>query len=383
MELIQTSHMLVICDDVTIIDFVQKSRDKWGGCQPKIVSPSSIILDKNNWILNEQRHIELIIIDLDAASSLEGSLATFKKLFAKDIPVIGILTRDISLSLEIIFESGITDYLLRPLDFEELSLRIRLALRRKDNSLNSKRLEYNRSLRRDVALARHIQAGVLPVSLQTKQINIEGAYLPAKTLGGDMYYWHKIDSNRYGIILVDIMGHGVATSLVSMLIRSVVPGLIMEHVEPRKVIYHLNRHMIDFNSNGNRTWEYYFSAIYLLIDIEKGIIKYVNGGMPTGVLVQGSQSIKLELGCPMLGVMEQLPIQEEAIKYDAPGHIFLFSDGLIDCTELTSDEIISIVTGYVQWFERADSLLRKLIVIDPMKLERQDDIAIIKVSLWE
>jgi len=48
---------------------------------------------------------------------------------------------------------------------------------------------------------------------------MEVSYYPSFKLAGDMYYWHKIDEHRYGIILFDMMGHGISASLVCMLFR--------------------------------------------------------------------------------------------------------------------------------------------------------------------
>ena len=58
-----------------------------------------------------------------------------------------------------------------------------------------------------------------------------------------MYYWYKIDENRYGIILLDVMGHGVSASLVCMFISSVLRETIKCLIDPELVIKELNKYM--------------------------------------------------------------------------------------------------------------------------------------------
>ncbi len=54
-----------------------------------------------------------------------------------------------------------------------------------------------------------------------------------------MYYWYKIDENRYGIILLDVMGHGISASLVCMFISSVLRETIKFLIDPELVIRRL------------------------------------------------------------------------------------------------------------------------------------------------
>ena len=58
-----------------------------------------------------------------------------------------------------------------------------------------------------------------------------------------MYYWYKIDENRYGIILLDVMGHGVSASLVCMFISSVLRETIKSLIDPELVMKDLNKYM--------------------------------------------------------------------------------------------------------------------------------------------
>lgn len=100
----------------------------------------------------------------------------------------------------------------------------------------TKRKKEEEKLRNDLLLAREIQKGLLTKPIHDKYIHIEGIYFPSIQLGGDMYVWYKIDDHRYGIFLMDVMGHGVASALVCVSLRSLLEGMITRCVSPEKVI---------------------------------------------------------------------------------------------------------------------------------------------------
>ncbi len=69
----------------------------------------------------------------------------------------------------------------------------------------------------------------------------------------------------YAFIVIDVMGHGVASALVAMSIRSLLHGLMTKVTEPLAVVHELNRHA--FQLFGKET-KYYFTAFYGTIDVK-------------------------------------------------------------------------------------------------------------------
>jgi sigma-B regulation protein RsbU (phosphoserine phosphatase) len=59
---------------------------------------------------------------------------------------------------------------------------------------------------------------------------------PSEQLSGDMYCYYQIDQDSYGVFILDVMGHGVSSSLVSMSIRSLLYRLITMLTDPILVI---------------------------------------------------------------------------------------------------------------------------------------------------
>ena len=129
----------------------------------------------------------------------------------------------------------------------------------------TKRKREEQQLHDDLLLAREVQKGALSKPIKDEHIHIEGVYLPSEMLGGDMYAWYKIDNNRYGIFLMDVMGHGVASALVSMSVRSLLRGIINNCIEPNKVMQELNHHVYSLfrGEDSLQIKNYYLTGIYV------------------------------------------------------------------------------------------------------------------------
>ena len=64
-----------------------------------------------------------------------------------------------------------------------------------------------------------------------------------------MYCWFKINDHLTAILLYDAMGHGIAASLVTMSIRSLLKGMITKLIDPVAVIQELNRQIYELFSD--------------------------------------------------------------------------------------------------------------------------------------
>ena len=247
---------------------------------------------------DSSRHneIDLILLDImmPEIDGLEVCRRLQKEEKFKDIPIIFVTALEDANKLAEALDMGAMDYITKPINKVELLARMRVALRLKSELNWHKEQEEN--LRNELDLATQVQRNLLSSPLREDYIEIEASYLPSFKLAGDMYYWYKIDGNRYGIILLDVMGHGISASLVCMFISSVLRETIKSLIDPELVIKDLNKYMTLLH-NENDDIPYYFTAIYLVVDTEKRTIEYVNAGHPSGyVLVDETNVVELDRG---------------------------------------------------------------------------------------
>jgi serine phosphatase RsbU (regulator of sigma subunit) len=244
----------------------------------------------------------------------------------RDIPIVFVTAMGDSNKMAEALDAGAIDYVMKPINKIELLARIRSALRLKYEKDWHK--ERDQRIQSELDLAKQVQRSVLSQPVDDDNVKIEAIYQPSFELAGDFYAWYKISENKYGIILLDMMGHGISASLVCMFISSVLQDTIKQKTEPEQVIAELNRYMNQLFMT-DKLVNYYFTAIYLVLDTENQTIEYVNAGHPPGLVFMDDEVKLLDQSCCAVGFFTNMSIKKGVLQYRHPIQIVLFTDGLI------------------------------------------------------
>ena len=330
---------ILIVDDNPVNIFVIKKILKQAGYQDLVsLNSAQELFEYIQFGKDSSRHneIDLILLDImmPEIDGLEVCRRLQKEEKFKDIPIIFVTALEDANKLAEALDMGAMDYITKPINKVELLARMRVALRLKSELNWHKEQEEN--LRNELVLATQVQRNLLSSPLREEHIKIEASYLPSFKLAGDMYYWYKIDENRYGIILLDVMGHGVSASLVCMFISSVLRETIKSLIDPELVMKDLNKYMTLLH-NENDNIPYYFTAIYLVVNTEDRTIEYVNAGHPSGyVLVDETNVVELNRGSCAVGFFDEIKVEKTVIPFEKNAQIVLFTDGVLEA--IASDE---------------------------------------------
>ncbi|AIW86608.1 fused response regulator/phosphatase [Bacillus mycoides] len=342
---------ILIVDDNPVNIFVIEKILKQVGYQDLVsLNSAQELFEYTHFGKDSSRHNEIDLILLDIMMPEIDGLEVCRRLQNeekfKDIPIIFVTALEDANKLAEALDIGAMDYITKPINKVELLARMRVALRLKSELNWHKEQEEN--LRNELDLATQVQRNLLSSPLREDHIKIEASYLPSFKLAGDMYYWYKIDENRYGIILLDVMGHGVSASLVCMFISSVLRESIKCLIDPELVIKDLNKYMTLLH-NENDNIPYYFTAIYLVVDTEKRTIEYVNAGHPSGyVLVDEENVVELNRGSCAVGFFDEIKVEKTVIPFEKNAQIVLFTDGVLESIandEFESEEKLRTFTG--------------------------------------
>jgi sigma-B regulation protein RsbU (phosphoserine phosphatase) len=328
--------------------------------------------------------IDLILMDImmPVTDGIEACRRIQKLERLKDVPVIMITALGDSMKLAEALEAGATDYVMKPINKIELIARIKVALKLKYEKDWHK--ENDNRIRHELELAKQVQSSLLSPAIKNERISIQAEYQPSSELAGDFYTWYRIDEHRYGIILLDIMGHGISSSLVCMFMASVLKDTITRYVSPEIVIAELNRYMNQLNGH-NQMIPFYFTCIYILIDLQEQTIEYVNAGHPPGYIIQEDQTIaELDQGCCAVGFFEQLNIQKSTISFTPSIRILLYTDGLLNAFEESASELDVNKKLRSELEKRAEleSIVEHLIA-PTAEASYSDDICIVHVQIHE
>ncbi|PFS53297.1 response regulator [Bacillus cereus] len=374
---------ILIVDDNPVNIFVIEKILKQAGYQDLVsLNSAQELFEYIHFGKDSSRHneIDLILLDImmPEIDGLEVCRRLQKEEKFKDIPIIFVTALEDANKLAEALDIGAMDYITKPINKVELLARMRVALRLKSELNWHKEQEEN--LRNELDLATQVQRNLLSSPLREDHIKIEASYLPSFKLAGDMYYWYKIDENRYGIILLDVMGHGISASLVCMFISSVLRETIKSLIDPELVIKDLNKYMTLLH-NDNDDIPYYFTAIYLVVDTEKGTIEYVNAGHPSGyVLVDEANVVELNRGSCAVGFFDEIKVEKTVIPFEKNAQIVLFTDGVLEAIandEFESEEKLRAFTER-KWGDLEEEI--EGFYKEEQKKEQSDDMCLIMIQ---
>ena len=169
-----------------------------------------------------------------------------------------------------------------------------------------------------------------------KMWELEASYLytPSYHLAGDFFYLIPISENRLGILVCDVMGHGIKAALVTMLIR----GLMLETPvllnEPDKVMKHLNDSLVKLAEDPE--FPRFVTALYTVIDLNTGNVRLANAGHPAPIWrVEDNSGLHFEL-CPVedigpaLGLLPDEIFKGSQFELTEKTELLFYTDGIIE-----------------------------------------------------
>lgn len=338
---------------------------------------------------NKNVTVDLVITNLMLPGQSGLDLLKYLKASSRlqSIPVIIVTAFDDPTYLQQAFQYGAIDYIVRPCIPDVILRRIRSILEMKGEIQVLKhqhvtlKNEHERILA-DLKSANQLQSQLLPKSIVHEKVAIHGSYLPYDLLGGDLYYWSELGDGKIGIILIDVMGHGAATALVCMHIRSILPAIFDATADSTEIIKLLNQYIFDFNCQ-LASGSYHCTAFLLRIDTHRSCFEYINAGHPYAAYIRENDDIIwLSEGCIPLGIFEDFEIEKTTIDVIRGSKMVLYSDGIYDLLrsqKLDIHYILKYIQIYGQLEEDGQGLLKKVVNLME-QTERDDDISLVYID---
>ncbi len=173
--------------------------------------------------------------------------------------------------------------------------------------------------------AKNIQQGLLP----SNNRRIEGfeaaaAFLPADSVGGDLYDIVPLPDGSTLLVVLDVSGHGVPAALYTALLRTVLHHQASATSDIVEIATAMNRELWSIASAGE------FATCFLArIMNSQGTIEYLSAGHDAAIVVHpnGSASMLTGGGLP-LGIEEEAAYQILRAPLAPGDRLFLFTDGL-------------------------------------------------------
>lgn len=322
----------------------------------------------------------------------DSTMADLKNYCRKhQVPLLAIVDKRSFREVQLPFEKDLLlDVVTEPTD-NELLLRVNFLLKYQQEM--HKRMDKEKELEgalnhitEELEFAKKIQHLVLPREFTEHHIKFTAIYEPSAQLSGDLYFWIKISPHEYGFILIDVSGHGVHASLVSMAMRSLFPGLLKRVKEPGQIAKELNQHMLTMFekfSDYNKYVTSYFTAIILTINTEQQTISYVNAGHQPGLLLDGNKFSELESSMIPIGLIDNPQIDSVKIRYEAPARLLLFTDGLTEVPySIQVNQLDKVKKDFIDLANKDEhTMLQKLVADRKNNSKVLDDICAVAITL--
>ena len=195
----------------------------------------------------------------------------------------------------------------------------------------------------ELALAREVQQALLPQSYPSfprhapeagSALRFAHRYLPEGRVGGDFFTINQISDTQAGVLICDVMGHGVHAALVTAVERVLVEEIHGFAGDPGAFLGELNRRLHHFFEPLSTSM--FVTAVYLVVDIATGTVRFANASHPQPLHISRSQGTVRTVGDGSehhpfaLGVAKDsvYPTEEDSVK---PGDfLLLYTDGLCD-----------------------------------------------------
>ncbi len=331
--------ILIVDDNKTNARFIEVLLKREDNYLISIVNDGAEALE----ILKENQ-FDLIITDIimPKIDGYELCEKVKKDKQTKEIPIIVITALSDTEDKVKALEYGADEFISKPFSSFELIARVKSILREKRYFRNI--VKKNSRYEEELNMAKIVQQAILPKEEPINdKVLFASKYLPAYYIGGDYYNYNWIDENKIGIFISDVMGHGVLSSLVTMLLKSNFDNLSEYYLDPSTLMEKLNRRLYDAISDSM----IYSTAVYSILDTANLELTYSFAGHPPIYRVSelGEISSYKSKGS-VLGLFKENKYSVESIKLQKEDIMILYTDGLIEVTNKDREEF-----GNKEFFE--------------------------------
>ena len=188
----------------------------------------------------------------------------------------------------------------------------------------------DRARRREHDLATRVQRGLLPDRpLKHPGAQLSAHYEAASELfevGGDWYDSFALSDGRVGLVVGDIMGHGIDAMTSMGRLRTALGALALRSSDPATVLTDLDEFV------GGPDGTEFTTVFYAIVDLESMSVTYSSAGHPHALLMtEAGAATWLDQGQsePLTGD-RTIERRSAALDFEPGAVLILYSDGLVE-----------------------------------------------------
>ena len=194
-------------------------------------------------------------------------------------------------------------------------------------------------LESDLELSAKVQQALLPQTTpDIPGLELAAFSRPASTVGGDYFDFFRFRDASHGLVIGDVMGHGIAASLLMASLQASLRTLAPDYESPARIVERLN---YIFGHNVQLTkFVTLFVARY---DPEKARLTYTNAGHNPPLLVRADLNSEgpltwLRPTGAAIGLVEDINYEEKDVYLQPGDLVFFYTDGVTESRSAEREE---------------------------------------------
>lgn len=237
-----------------------------------------------------------------------------------------------------------------------------------------------RTMERDLMLAAEVQRNSLPEHRPAfTGYEFCDYYEPALKVGGDFYDYIPLSDGRIGVVIGDVVGHGIPAALVMSKILAETRFLAASLQDPATVLDVLNGMTCRTTRLGR-----FVTLLMIVLDPRKHVVTLASAGHVPPLLRRADRTIELPgrdgFG-PPLGTSKDTIYQSHSFQLERRELLFLSTDGVAEAEDLSSGafgdrRVVELVT---ECSTATEVVTRVVESLDAFlgKLQQQDDVCVV------
>ncbi len=188
-------------------------------------------------------------------------------------------------------------------------------------------------LERDLAMAREVQLRLLPpVKPQHKHAEFSTRFIPARTIGGDIYDFVRYDANRSAVVLGDVSGKATAAALYAALVSGIMRSAASRLLSPSELLESLNDSLQERKVDSQ-----YVVMLYSLWNDENRTLQIANAGATQPLFCRNGEVDTVHAEGFPLGMFPNVKYEEFSLSTQPGDSLIFFSDGITDAQNMNGD----------------------------------------------
>ena len=204
-----------------------------------------------------------------------------------------------------------------------------------------------RQLERDIAMAREVQLRLLPSEAPSHpHAEMAVRFLPARSIGGDLYDFVDYGPGRTAIVLGDVSGKAAPAALFAALVSGIMRAAAAQAPEPAQMLSLLNDALQERKLDSQ-----YVTMLFAVWNDETQTLTVANSGAVQPVFCRAGQSTTVAAEGFPLGLFPDITYDEINLVAQPGDAIVFVSDGILDAENekegmYGEERLANILCGY-------------------------------------